>query len=232
MLPFSFSGFEIQEVSADGALLCVSARSTSPSAECPRRHQLSSRLHSYSLRSPADLAVSGQAVRLKLRVRRFRCQNQQCKQQTFAERFPATLAPHAQRTRRLTALLTLFALALSGRAGERLLAQAGMPTSSDALLRLVKQAPTPPISTPEVLGVDDVALRRGKTYETILLDLQTNRPIDLIAERSADTLADWLRQHPGVKLISRDRSSEYARGATEGAPQAQQILDRWHVLKN
>ena len=76
------------------------------------------------------------------------------------------------------------------------------------------------------------AFRRGKTYGTILVDLETNRPVDLLPERTGDALADWLRAHPGVKLISRDRSSEYARGASDGAPQAQQILDRWHVLKN
>jgi transposase len=75
-------------------------------------------------------------------------------------------------------------------------------------------------------------VRRGRTYGTILVDLETNRPIELLTERSGDALADWLRQHPGVKLISRDRSSEYARGASEGAPQAQQIVGRWHVLKN
>jgi len=155
MLPFSFPGFEIQEVSVDGERLCISARSTSPTAECPTCHQLSTRMHSYYLRSPADLPVSGQTVHLKLRVRRFRCQNQQCKRQTFAERFPETLALHAQRTQRLSAILTLFALALSGRPGARLLVQVGMPASADTLLRLVKQAVTPPLSTPAVLGVDD-----------------------------------------------------------------------------
>src|SRR5260370_20109620 len=163
MLPFSLPGFEIQEVSVVETRLCISASSTSPTAACPTCHQVSKRLHSYYLRSPVDLPVSGQTVQLRLRVRRFRCQNQQCVQKTFAERFPDTLAVHAQRTHRLTTTLTLFALVLSGQAGERLLVQVGMPTSADTLLRLVKQAVSPPIDVPEVLGVDDFGATRSRT---------------------------------------------------------------------
>jgi transposase len=153
MFPFSLPGFEIQELSVVGTRVCISASSSSPTAACPACHQISSRLHSYYLRSPADLPLSGQSVRLKLRVRRFRCQNQQCAQQTFAERFHETLSVHAQRTQRLTGTLTLFALALSGRAGKRLLTQIGMFTSADTLVRLAKGATSPPI--------DAGSLRRG-----------------------------------------------------------------------
>jgi transposase len=136
------------------------------------------------------------------------------------------------RTTRLGTTLSLFAVALSGQAGARLLKQTGMAVSGDTLLRLAKRAGLASVTAPKILGVDDFAFRRGRTYGTILVNLETHRPVDLLAERSAEALIDWLKHHPGVEVISRDRSTEYARGASEGAPQAQQVADRWHILKN
>ncbi|HET8845497.1 MAG TPA: ISL3 family transposase [Ktedonobacteraceae bacterium] len=231
-IPFQLPGFEIQLVTHVENTLLVTAVSTRETARCPSCDQESERIHSYYVRSPHDLPSSGQGVRLKLCVRRFRCLNKECQRQTFAERLPEVVAVSAQRTARLTTILTTFVLALNAQEASRLLTHLAMSTSGDTLLRLAKRSRLPVISAPRVVGVDDFALRRGKTYGTIVIDLSTHRPIDLLLGRTAETLSQWLVEHPGVEFISRDRSSEYMRGATEGAPKAQQVLDRYHVLTN
>lgn len=201
-------------------------------AACPTCGQSSRSIHSWYQRSPHDLPSSGQGVQLNLHVRRFRCRNQACPRQTFAERLPEIVPVSVQRTTRLTALLKIFAIAVNAQQGSRLLAHLAIPSSGDTLLRIVKQTPLPVVTTPKAVGVDGFALRRGKTYGTLLIDLSTHRPIDLLMERTVETLSQWLREHPGVEILSRDRSSEYFRGAPEGAPNAQQVLDRYHVLTN
>jgi AcrR family transcriptional regulator len=107
-----------------------------------------------------------------------------------------------------------------------------MTASPDTLLRRVKRLKDESASPPRVVGIDDWAWRKGQRYGTIVVDLERSDVIDLLPDRDADTVAAWLKAHPGVEAVSRDRSAAYAQAATEGASQAEQVADRWQLLKN
>lgn len=226
------SHLNIRQIEKTEGLITIFLCSTKKSGFCPDCGIESGRVHSEYQRSPRDLPCMGQAVQLRTRVRRFFCNNESCKRMTFAEQFPYLLVRKAQRTQRLIIQHEEIAFELGGEAGRRLAGKLGMAISGDTLIRAIRKSPEHEVITPHVLGIDDWAKCKGQEYGTILVDLEAHQPVDIIDSRTVEAVAAWLKAHPGIEIVSRDRGREYIKGVSEGAPDADQIADRWHLLSN
>ena len=222
----------VEEVLIENQVLTLVLTSTQPTRCCPVCSQPSTRIHSRYTRTLADLPCQGRLVRLQIGVRRFRCGEPSCRRATFAEQLPDLAAAYARHTKRQAEALCEVAFALGGRAGVPLAKKLSMPVSRHTLLRLLRRTPAPSVNSPRQVGIDDFAWKKGDRYGTILADLARHRPVDLLADRSAESATAWLLAHPGVELISRDRAGSYADAARRGAPKAVQVADRYHLVAN
>jgi transposase len=225
-------GIRLTEVTVQDASVQLQLMTIAPTASCPDCTVPSSSIHSRYQRRLADLPWGSLAIRIQLIVRKFVCRHSTCARRIFTERLPDFAATYARKTMRLVKALQAIGIALGGQAGARLAARLRLPTSPSTLLRLVRASPVPDTPTLQAVGVDEWAWRRGHRYGTILVNLATHRVVDLLPDRSAASVGAWLAQHPTITVVCRDRSDLYADGIRRGAPQAVQIVDRFHLVQN
>ena len=213
--------------------LWVEASGSARVAACPSCQRRSSQQHGSYKRLVDDRPCFGKRVSIAVKIRRFKCVNSNCTQRTFAERLDPLAASSQRRTRRLNDSLLSLGYALGGAAAARLAGKLGMNTSGDTVLRELRRAGcAAPMTPPVVVGIDDWAIKRGHRYGTVIVDLETRRPIEILGARERTVVATWLREHPSVEIVARDRAGAYSEAVCAARPGAQQVADRWHLLVN
>jgi transposase len=224
--------WEVTEIAWIDEVLTLTARCTQAHPRCPLCGTPTRRFHSYYTRRIADLPCGGQQMCLLVQVRRCFCEAPTCERKIFAEHLAPFVEPSARVTLRLYRLVQAIGLATGGLLGQRLAERIGIHTSWMTILRRILALTSKPVGPVTQLGIDDFSFRRRKHFGTILVDLQSHRVMDLLPDRAAESSAAWLHAHPEIELVSRDRGGEYATGADQGAPQATQVADRFHIVKN
>jgi transposase len=219
--------FEVLDASVSKENIRMSLLFCSTVGYCPLWH-----VHSHYQRTVRDLPISGKKVELPLNCRKFFCEQHDCPRKIFAQQALSCLKPYSRRLERLTEQILAIGLAMGAKQGARMCSLTGLPLGASTVLRVLRRTPEGEAPAPTVLGVDDFAFRRGNRYDTILVDLEKRQVIDLLPDREGKTLENWLLVHPGVSIVSRDRSTVYANAIRNAYPQAVQVADRWHLLKN
>src|SRR5947209_8894250 len=225
-------GMRLDQIQITENGLVIEVVATHPTSCCPLCSEPSSSIHCHYHRTLRDVPCAGRQVQLLLTVRKFTCRNPYCERKVFAERLPEFVEPWARMTIRFCQQITSIGLCTCGKAGARLAARLGIHTTRQTILRRIMDLPDVLTGSVLFLGIDDFSFRCGYRFGTILVDLESRRVIDLLPDRQAETSAAWMRQHPDIAVVSRDRGGEYAKAASQGAPQATQCADRFHIVKN
>jgi transposase len=225
-------GMIIGQIEIAKAQLTVEVLSTHPFAHCPSCGSPSDHVHCQYQRTVHDVPCGGRRIVLRLSVRKFFCRVPTCPRKVFAERLTDLVQPWARVSNRLLEELKALGLSASAEVNERLAPRLGMKVKAPTLLRYLRTIPPPCDAPVHALGLDDFAMRRSDCYGTILINLETHRPLDLLPDRTADAVLPWLKNHPEIEVVSRDRASSYADAVKRALPDAIQVADRYHLVQN
>ena len=223
---------DLDSIQVHEQTVIVYLHATSPTAACSQCGTAGSRVHSRYERTIADLAFGGRNLVLRLLVRKWICPEASCSRHIFAECFPEVVQRYARMTDRLIKALQSVGVITNGADAAQIASSFGVHTTAKTIIRRVLQLPLPSEGSVQKVGIDEWAWKKGQRYGTILVDLEKRRVVQLLADRSVETSKAWLRKHPEIDLVSRDRGKIFREAATEGAPQAKQAVDRFHLQKN
>jgi transposase len=209
-------GLEITSISETEQELLVRVTSNRVSSPCPVCSTPSFSIHSYYRRKPLELPCAGRSLRLLLSVKKFFCRIESCPQRIFTERLPDLIKPSSRLTTRLRMLVQAICTAFNANGGARLGEQLGIHFTRETFLRSLYLLSTPSVGNVKAVGIDDFAWKRGKRYGTVIIDLETHRLLDVLPDREAESVKQWLAAHPEIEIVSRDRAGAYAEGAAQG----------------
>ncbi len=224
--------FTIISVEKHDWMVTLHIKSKQRRSRCPVCRSYSKSIHSHYQRTFKDLPAFNNQVVLQVEVRRFYCLNKKCKRKIFTERFKKHFAPHCRISGRLEEKLLKVALIMGGNPGEKLLQTLNIKRSSSSLIRLIHKQKLHPVEKISCAGIDDWANKKRHTYGSCIVDLEKHKLVELLKDRESITVENWLQKHPEVSVISRDRFLNFSKAIRDGAPQALQVGDRWHLLKN
>ena len=213
-------------------LILLSALLKAKTAKCTCCGKRSKSIHSSYMRKLTDLSVTGRAVKIILKVRKFRCRNSNCSQIVFSEQHLPLTQKYSRLTGRTFHYLQRLLIEVSSRKGEYISDLFSVKQSSSTCLRIVKSIEMPDYQELTTIGIDDWAYRKGKSYGTIIVNALNHRPVELLKSRDKEEVADWLKEHNSILYVTRDRSSSYSNAIKSGASKASQIADRFHLIKN
>ncbi len=223
--------WRIAVITLDRDRLVLHREPMRPAVACPVCGTRSRRVHRCYRRNPWDLPWGRWPVRLLVHARRFFCDVPTCLRRIFVEPFPRILARYARQTERLRQVLLELAHASHAETAARLARWLGYVTSPDTLIRRQRAEPIL-VPSPCVVGVDEFARRRGLTSATLVVGLERQQPVAVLEGCTAEPLIQWLQAHPAVTLLVRERADAYALAGRRAAPDALQVADRSHLVRN
>jgi transposase len=225
-------GFRLLSAHREAKRLILTCERVTRTALCPVCGTAAHRIHSRYQRTVRDLSIQNVQVILHLHVRKFYCDQPNCARCIFTERLPEVTSPHGRFSFSLRQFLGQLGREQGGASAARSAVLLGMQATARAILRFMHALPLAPIAAPRIIGIDEWAWKRRQRYGTIIVDLERNKPIALLPDRSQQAVTHWLKSYPTITVVARDRSKEFAAAIAEALPEAKHVADRWHVAKN